>query len=649
MDSKDFHLDFVKCPDCGFISNSQGGLGVHRSKMHNIAIPDDVESVNVIRPFPEGKPFHCCLCDVTIGTIANFRRHFKSKHKSIKLIESAKCLLCGQKFPEGRGAGIHLKRKHQFGTNDHYTHSPTPVTSFVDDDRNVTIHLSRNRRARKRISSILTTLSNDMSNSTKNDAMICCDNDDMNSINICDDATSKIITSPHPPSSPSLTSLTPLHSNDKTDRPACHPLIIDPTNDSSPNQPKLPPPKLETLDHTLHPSPSSPPRPSSPTSNTLPIFLSPTNLLHIPEFQNDPSPESLTLSNDTPPDDPFPLLSNSIPEPEVSFSGDTNGNGPVVDEPITPEATFPPTDHQLQYDPISNTLLHSDATDLDPDTMVSLSGATVGDSSSHITQSDEIPFHSDPDLENASELVRFRSSKVSCTADINQSVVEKGKEMLNSSSGRRIPRPASHRPNRRLPHPNRKSLQNNPLEARRIQTLYRQSKKRAARQTLKENNVVYTGSKDQANQYFSDSFSTKYVDIDEVTNSLHDHVPSVDQDANIMAPFNTKEIRRKLMCMSNSAPGPDKVEYRHLKLVDPNCTVLSQIFNRCLLEKKIPNGWKQSATILIYKKGDSSDPSNFRPIALMSCFYKLFTSLFSTRVSQFAVDNDLMSTHQKST
>lgn len=115
-----------------------------------------------------------------------------------------------------------------------------------------------------------------------------------------------------------------------------------------------------------------------------------------------------------------------------------------------------------------------------------------------------------------------------------------------------------------------------------------------------------------------------------------------------MAPFSKREIRRKLMSMTNSAPGRDRVEYRHLKLVDPDGSLLSLVFNRCLSEKKIPKAWKQSTIILIYKKGDSNDPSNFRPIALMSCLYKLFTSLLSSRVSQFAVEFDLMSPHQKS-
>jgi hypothetical protein len=155
----DSQQGFIKCPDCDFISLSQGGLGVHRSKCHKIIIPDDVKSLYVERIFPEGKPVYCCLCDVTIGSIANFRRHVKNKHESIKLFESAKCSICGHKFPKGRGAGVHLQRNHKIGSNNSYPHSPTPVMSFTDRDNSNTPRSSR--RLRRRSNLLSSTFSQD--------------------------------------------------------------------------------------------------------------------------------------------------------------------------------------------------------------------------------------------------------------------------------------------------------------------------------------------------------------------------------------------------------------------------------------------------------------------------------------------------------
>jgi hypothetical protein len=152
MSMDDSQQGFIKCPDCDFISLSQGGLGVHRSKRHKITIPDEVKSLYVERIFPEGKPVYCCLCDVTIGSIPNFRRHMKNKHAGIKPIESDKCSICGLKFPEGRGTGVHLKRKHNIGSNNSCPHSPTPVMSFTDRASFNTPRGSRRLRRRSNLS-----------------------------------------------------------------------------------------------------------------------------------------------------------------------------------------------------------------------------------------------------------------------------------------------------------------------------------------------------------------------------------------------------------------------------------------------------------------------------------------------------------------
>ena len=40
----------------------------------------------------------------------------------------------------------------------------------------------------------------------------------------------------------------------------------------------------------------------------------------------------------------------------------------------------------------------------------------------------------------------------------------------------------------------------------------------------------------------------------------------------------------------------------------------------------VPTEWKRACTILIHKKGNTNDPSNFRPITLESVPLKVFTS-----------------------
>ena len=57
--------------------------------------------------------------------------------------------------------------------------------------------------------------------------------------------------------------------------------------------------------------------------------------------------------------------------------------------------------------------------------------------------------------------------------------------------------------------------------------------------------------------------------------------------------------------------------------------------------------WKSTHTVLIYKKGDNNDSSNFRPITLQSCMYKLFVAIVSDRILKWANNNNLLLDYQK--
>ena len=354
---------------------------------------------------------------------------------------------------------------------------------------------------------------------------------------------------------------------------------------------------------------------------------------------------------------PSPIPSSGCQPPPVTtvvFCGCTDVRNPISPFLSSPSPTPDNTGFIASHQTPSSSSLSTSTPNRTTETP-SHANPSLSASSDH---NDDIPFNPNPDVENVPEFVTTWSSKLTSAVDFDSfcrvcddlasAMLERGKSMSNRSSGTRgPPRPASLRPNRSAPHPHRARIHNNPREARRIQTLFRLSKKRAARQILRENNVVYTGTKDQAHQHFSDSFGMYYVNIEDVLESLCEHVPSTNVDPSLMTPFSNKEIKAKLVSMSNSAPGRERIEYRHLKLVDPDGSLLQVLFNRCLVERKIPHIWKHATTILIYKKGDSNVPSNFRPIALMSCIYKLFTSLLAMRVTTFAMTNDLMSAEQK--
>ena len=173
------------------------------------------------------------------------------------------------------------------------------------------------------------------------------------------------------------------------------------------------------------------------------------------------------------------------------------------------------------------------------------------------------------------------------------------------------------------------------------------ARKRAFRQITKDNDTKYDGGKGRAEAYFNDVHSGKNIDSVKLNELLQQYIPKSSDNSIFRDPFTNKEITTRLNKMSNTSPGPDKIEYKHLKSIDNTGRVLTFIFNKCREAQRIPNLWKTAHTVLIYKKGDNMDPSNFRPIALQSCLYKLFVAIVSDRLSKWANNNNLLSNCQK--
>ena len=219
---------------------------------------------------------------------------------------------------------------------------------------------------------------------------------------------------------------------------------------------------------------------------------------------------------------------------------------------------------------------------------------------------------------------------------------------FSPTSHRRKPLQRCNRPSGRRPAFRHRPLLLNPAEAQRIQTLYRHSKKKAARKILSPNCPSYSGSIESAESFFRITFSLRNCDITSLQNKLNDLTTPAPIDDSLFSPPTNKEIRRKLSSSANTSPGPDCVEYRHLKRVDPSCSILSLLFNHCFKRRDVPPAWKSATTVLIHKKDSTDDPSNFRPIALMSCLYKLVMGIIAKRLTSWAIDNDLMSKEQKS-
>ena len=61
---------------------------------------------------------------------------------------------------------------------------------------------------------------------------------------------------------------------------------------------------------------------------------------------------------------------------------------------------------------------------------------------------------------------------------------------------------------------------------------------------------------------------------------------------------------------------------------------LTRLFNMILNYKNSPRQWSESEIILLYKKGDPNNISNYRPISLLPSLYKLFSSIIEKKIKE---------------
>jgi hypothetical protein len=139
-------------------------------------------------------------------------------------------------------------------------------------------------------------------------------------------------------------------------------------------------------------------------------------------------------------------------------------------------------------------------------------------------------------------------------------------------------------------------------------------------------------SMEQVADLFRDFFKSTYDETHE-----EGEVPVFSRNEIIQIPrivFSESDVLRGIDLLDDSkAAGPDQLPPLLIKKCSSVlCRVLNKIFNKSIESGLFPTLWKASFIVPIFKKGDRSDVSNYRPICIQSCIPKLFEKILLNKI-----------------
>ncbi|GFU32550.1 retrovirus-related Pol polyprotein from type-2 retrotransposable element R2DM, partial [Nephila pilipes] len=196
----------------------------------------------------------------------------------------------------------------------------------------------------------------------------------------------------------------------------------------------------------------------------------------------------------------------------------------------------------------------------------------------------------------------------------------------------------NNRPKRN--NPNRLPRSSESQDAQAIQKAYNWNRRKCIRNLINPSNSRCSLKPDTLFSFFSNIWNNSDAHSIPDFGSPPDLPPVVEH-------LTEELVKDCLQAAENTAPGPDGIAYKHWREVDPTGKILCMIFNLCLQLRRIPDSWKFSNTILIHKKGDTSDPSNWRPISLSNTIYKIFTKCLTRKLGDWCSFHQRLSPNQK--
>ena len=118
-------------------------------------------------------------------------------------------------------------------------------------------------------------------------------------------------------------------------------------------------------------------------------------------------------------------------------------------------------------------------------------------------------------------------------------------------------------------------------------------------------------------------------------------------NSNVIPPVTIAEVSQVISSLKNSSVGWDEIPALVAKQShDSYIAPLTCLINRCFHDGIFPTDLKLARVVPIFKSGDSSVRSNYRPISILSFFAKVFEKLLYKYLLDFLDSNNVIYKYQ---
>ena len=164
-----------------------------------------------------------------------------------------------------------------------------------------------------------------------------------------------------------------------------------------------------------------------------------------------------------------------------------------------------------------------------------------------------------------------------------------------------------------------------------------------------DQNEIITNNIDMANT-FNKTFTEMGEKLAEKIVPDHNYSPKrkILQNSIYISYTDKYEITDIINSLKNKkSPGFDNIQGETLKhIVQYICDPLTYIINIIIDTGIVPSAFKTSVVRPIYKKGNKLDPSNYRPISLITNFAKIFEKIIKKRLTSYLQKYNIISAKQ---